>query len=119
MAEITFSIAYLSAMGRNCTAQMNRAVEILGILRKGMESMLGDRDSIRVNYLRIFNFDQKRVSLRMEVSENGCQRFNGADRRLRDTYQQWQNDLLHPRELTGPARKSSFAEGFRPTGTGV
>ena len=73
MSEITFSIAYLSAMGRNCTAQMNRAVEILGILRKGMESMLGDRDSIRVNYLRIFNFDQKRVSLRMEVSENGCQ----------------------------------------------
>ena len=48
-------------MGRNCTAQMNRAVEILGILRKGMESMLGDRDSIRGNYLRIFNFDQKRV----------------------------------------------------------
>jgi len=48
---------------------MNRAVEIIKILRKGMESMLGDGESVRVNYTRIFNFNEKRVSLRMEASE--------------------------------------------------
>ena len=50
---------------------MNRAVEIIKILRKGMESMLGDDESVRVNYTRIFNFNEKRVSLRMEASEGG------------------------------------------------
>ncbi len=48
---------------------MNRAVEIIKILRKGMESMLGDGESVRLNYTRIFNFNEKRVSLRMEASE--------------------------------------------------
>lgn len=48
---------------------MNRAVEIIRILRKGMESMLGDGESVHVKYTRIFNFNEKRVSLRMEASE--------------------------------------------------
>jgi hypothetical protein len=51
---------------------MNRAVEILKILRNGMESMLGDRESVSISYMRIFNFNEKRVSLRMEASENGA-----------------------------------------------
>ena len=50
---------------------MNRAVEILKILRNGMESMLGDRESFSISYTRIFNFTRKRVSLRMEASEDG------------------------------------------------
>ena len=58
-------------MSRNCTAQMNRAVEILKILRNGMESMLGNNESMTVRYTRIFNFDEKRVSLRMETLEDG------------------------------------------------
>ena len=49
---------------------MNRAVEILKILRNGMESMLGNTDSLTVRYTRIFNFNEKRVSLRMETSED-------------------------------------------------
>ena len=48
---------------------MNRSVEIIKILRKGIETMLGDGESVRVNYTRIFNFNEKRVSLRMEASE--------------------------------------------------
>lgn len=48
---------------------MNRAVEIIKILRKGMESMLSEGGSMRVHYTRIFNFEEKRVSLRMEASE--------------------------------------------------
>ena len=50
---------------------MNRAVEILKILRNGMESMLGDRESFSMSYTRIFNFNEKRVSLRMEATEDG------------------------------------------------
>ena len=50
---------------------MNRSVDIVKILRKGMESLLSGRDSISVRYMRIFNFNEKRVSLRMEVSEDG------------------------------------------------
>ena len=50
---------------------MNRAVEILKILRSGMESMLGNTESLTVRYTRIFNFNEMRVSLRMEASENG------------------------------------------------
>ena len=48
---------------------MNRAVEIIKILRKGLESMLGDGGSRSLNCTRIFNFNEKRVSLRMEASE--------------------------------------------------
>ena len=59
-------------MSRNCTAQMNRAVEIIKILRNGMESMLGDREFFSISYMRIFNFNENRVSLRMEASENGA-----------------------------------------------
>ena len=50
---------------------MNRSVEILEILRLGMESMLKGVDRTSVRYTRIFNFDERRVALRMEVSESG------------------------------------------------
>ena len=36
-----------------------------------MESMLADGESVYVKYTRIFNFNEKRVSLRMEASEKG------------------------------------------------
>ena len=48
---------------------MNRSVEIIAILRKGMEKMLSKAENLRVNYTRIFNFNENRVSLRMEVAE--------------------------------------------------
>ena len=50
---------------------MDRSIEILQILRLGMESMLQGVDSTSVRYTRIFNFDERRVALRMEVSEHG------------------------------------------------
>ena len=49
---------------------MNRSIEILKILRRGMETMLQNVDHSSVRCTRIFNFDEKRVGLRMEVSEN-------------------------------------------------
>ena len=48
---------------------MNRSVEIIAILRKGMEKMLNKADGLRINYTRIFNFYEHRVSLRMEVAK--------------------------------------------------
>ena len=65
------SIASIANIRRNCTAQMNRSIEILQILRGGMETMLRNVEHSSVRYTRIFNFDEKRVGLRMEVSENG------------------------------------------------
>ena len=57
---------------RNCTAQMNRSVEILQILRRWHGDYAPKcRAFQRPLYSRIFNFDEKRVGLRMEVSENG------------------------------------------------
>ena len=50
--------------------KMNRSVEIIGILRQGMDKMLSKAQDIRVNYTRIFNFNENRVSLRMEVAEH-------------------------------------------------
>ena len=50
---------------------MDRSIEILQILRLGMESMLQGVDRTSVRYTRIFNFDERRVALRMEVSEHG------------------------------------------------
>lgn len=50
---------------------MDRSIEILQILRHGMESMLQSVDSTSVRYTRIFNFDERRVALRMEVSDHG------------------------------------------------
>ena len=50
---------------------MDRAIEILEILRVGMESMLKGIERTSVRYTRIFNFDERRVAIRMEVSENG------------------------------------------------
>ena len=55
---------------RSCTAQMNRSVEIISILRQGMDKMLSKAQDLRVNYTRIFNFNENRVSLRMEVAEH-------------------------------------------------
>ena len=49
---------------------MDRSIEILQILRLGMESMLQGVESTSVRYTRIFNFDERRVALRMEVSEH-------------------------------------------------
>ena len=49
---------------------MNRSVEIIAIIRKGMEKMLSKAANLRVNYTRIFNFNENRVSLRMEVAES-------------------------------------------------
>lgn len=65
------TIASLANILRNCTVQMDRSIEILQILRLGMESMLQGVESTSVRYTRIFNFDQRRVALRMEVSEDG------------------------------------------------
>ena len=50
--------------------KMNRSVEIIGILRQGMDKMLSKAQDLRVNYTRIFNFNENRVSLRMEVAEH-------------------------------------------------
>ena len=50
--------------------KMNRSVEIIGILRQGMNKMLSKAQDLRVNYTRIFNFNENRVSLRMEVAEH-------------------------------------------------
>ncbi len=46
---------------------MNRSVEIINSLRTGMENMLKEDKSRKVNSLRLFNFDKNRVSLRMEL----------------------------------------------------
>ena len=53
---------------------MERSIEILKILRSGLESMVENEAGLRINYTRMFNFTQKRVSLRMEVvgDESGC-----------------------------------------------
>ena len=37
---------------------MNRSVEIIAILRKGMEKMLSKAENLQVNYTRIFNFNE-------------------------------------------------------------
>ena len=54
---------------RSFTIQMKRSVEIIAILRQGMDKMLAKAENLRVEYTRIFNFNESRVSLRMEVSE--------------------------------------------------
>ena len=46
---------------------MNRSIEILKILRTGMQSMVSDEPDVQIHYTRIFNFSEGRVSLRMEV----------------------------------------------------
>ena len=50
---------------------MERSIEILQILRGGMESLMRGADSSSVRYTRIFNFEERRVSLRMELSKDG------------------------------------------------
>ena len=49
---------------------MNRSVEILEILRQGMESVIDGDDITPIKYTRIFNFEERRVSLRMEVLDD-------------------------------------------------
>ena len=46
---------------------MNRSVEIINSLRTGMENMLKEDKTRKVNSLRLFSFDKNRVSLRMEL----------------------------------------------------
>jgi hypothetical protein len=48
---------------------MNRSIEILKILRSGMQSMVADASAVQIQYTRIFNFSEGRVSLRMEVTD--------------------------------------------------
>ena len=53
---------------------MNRAVDIINTLRVGVEAMLSEGQSVKVNFLRFFNFEKNRVSLRIEKVENGTER---------------------------------------------
>ena len=46
---------------------MNRSVEILNILRAGMNSLIAGDDSVSARYTRIFNFNENRISLKMDV----------------------------------------------------
>ncbi len=48
---------------------MKRAVEIINSLRHGMNTMLDQTGSVEVRSLRMFNFEKRRVSLRMEVAQ--------------------------------------------------
>ena len=50
---------------------MNRSIEILKILRNGMQTMVADEPTMQITYTRIFNFNEGRVSLRMEVATEG------------------------------------------------
>jgi len=47
---------------------MDRSIEILKILRTGMQSMVSEEPNVQIQYTRIFNFSERRVSLRMEVT---------------------------------------------------
>ena len=49
---------------------MKRSVEILQILRHGIDSILAGKESFEIRYTRIFNFEEQRVSLWMEVSDS-------------------------------------------------
>ncbi len=49
---------------------MDRSIEILTILRAGMQSMVEDETGTNIHYTRIFNFSERRVSLRMEVEND-------------------------------------------------
>ena len=65
---LKFPVATLALFKRNYTAQMNRSLEILEILRSGIQSMVADEPDVQIQYTRIFNFSEGRVSLRMEVA---------------------------------------------------
>ena len=47
---------------------MDRSIEIINILRSGLESIIADEPDIQIHYTRMFNFSERRVSIRMEVS---------------------------------------------------
>ena len=47
---------------------MDRFIEIINILRSGLESIIADEPDIQIHYTRMFNFSERRVSIRMEVS---------------------------------------------------
>ena len=61
------SIALLWLFLRKCTAQMNRSVEIVNILRSGMNAQMEKDGSPSARYTRIFNFNENRISLKMDV----------------------------------------------------
>ena len=48
---------------------MKRSPEIVNILRTGIEEMISRRGNLEVKFTRIFNFNENRVSLRMEVAD--------------------------------------------------
>ncbi len=47
---------------------MDRSIEIINILRSGLDSIIADEPDIQIHYTRMFNFSERRVSIRMEVS---------------------------------------------------
>ncbi len=58
---------------------MNRAAEIVDILRGGLDVLVEEQAGQPLNYVRLFNFQEKRVSLRVESSnlETGIARAVG------------------------------------------
>ena len=53
---------------------MKRSVEILSILRSGIKDLIANNADLEIKFMRIFNFNENRVSLRMEVA-NGNSAF--------------------------------------------
>jgi len=53
---------------------MKRSIEILSILKSGIKEMVSKNKALEVKFMRIFNFNESRVSLRME-SSNGSGSF--------------------------------------------
>ena len=53
---------------------MNRAADIVDILRDGVDVVVEEQDGQPLNYARWFNFREQRVSLRVESAnlETGC-----------------------------------------------
>ena len=47
---------------------MKRSVEILSILRSGIKDLIANNADLEIKFMRIFNFNENRVSLRMEVA---------------------------------------------------
>ena len=52
---------------------MKRSVEIINILRSGMEEMVSKEVNLKIKFLRIFNFRENKVCLRMEVARGDMQ----------------------------------------------
>ena len=48
---------------------MNRAAEIVDILRDGLDGLVEEQAAKPLSYIRLFNFGEQRVSLRVESSD--------------------------------------------------